>query len=104
MYRKHDKGSFKLMQADNNPNITKSQFISFVINCFDMGIESIIKESRCEAEFKENFREWAKKIKPSLMTSIEKVFTDNAQSVAEEWTQGDFKRWILNGDQWSIYV
>lgn len=35
--------SYKLIKSDSSYNILKEHFTSFVINCFEKGIESIIK-------------------------------------------------------------
>lgn len=56
MYQIAYSGSYKLIQGENGNNITKDKFVDFVMNCFEKGIESINKESRCENTFKENLR------------------------------------------------
>lgn len=48
--------------------------------------------------------DWVNTNRPLLIAEIEKVFTENALSNSGEWTRGDFKRWILSEEHWSIYI
>lgn len=40
----------------------------------------------------------------AVRASAEKMFDENAQSQSNAWTEGDFRRWILNKHHWNIYV
>ena len=48
--------------------------------------------------------DWVNTNRPKLLGEIEGVFNENALSNSGEWTRGDFKRWILNREHWSLHI
>ena len=71
--------------------------------CFDKGVESVLKKTKCSGEFKACYQEWIKRSRHTVVAYAEKIFCDHCQAHEALWTEGDFKRWVLSKNQWTIY-
>jgi len=104
MYKHFNLDSYRIIQGGNDKNITRKQFIDFVLHCYDKGLNSILKHTGTDSLFKKSFREWAKTNRIAIIQETDSMFTSNAQVEKEAWTMGDFKRWIINQEHWMIYI
>jgi hypothetical protein len=70
----------------------------------DKGIESILKRNKYDQIFENSLKDWLRINKPKLMEGIEKVFKENTQNNPDFWSLGDFERWILDKNHWTLFI
>lgn len=67
-------------------------------------MQTIIKDHALDSNFRKSFEDWTIENHGTLDHEMDVMFTTHAQSKPNEWTREDFKRWILEGNQWTIQV
>ena len=51
-----------------------------------------------------HFAEWAARSKVKIVEEADRIFSEHALSERDEWTRGDYKRWVLSNTHWSLLI
>jgi len=63
-----------------------------------------LKRQNFDEVFVKSFKDWMNANKPQITQGADEVFINNKQNNSDYWTVGDFKRWILDNNHWTLQI